>query len=175
EAANVTGSYHDIKDYNKDSKAYTILKKCLTDESFHDLAPQTKKAIIQNLGKFEREDILNLKNKNNIPLLILLLNDKSYFVQNAAATAIGKCIKNMHEGIKIKMEMLKILIDKVESITFQDQLAQGAINGLSELANDENIELVENIVNILINKSSKKMRIQILSTDILFVQQLPLL
>ena len=156
EAANVTGSYHDIKDYNKDSKAYTILKKCLTDERFHHLAPQTKKAIIQNLGKFEREDTLDLKNKNSIPLLILLLNDKSYFVQNAAATAIGKCIKNMPDGIKIKKEMLKILIDKVESITFQDQLAQGAINGLSELANDENIELVENIVDLLINKSSKK-------------------
>lgn len=156
EAANVLGSYHDTKDYNKDSKACTILKKCLTDEKFPGLAPQTKRAIIQNLGKFEREDILNLKNKNNTPILVSLLNDKSYFVENASATAIGKCIKFIPDGNNIKIEMVKILMNKIESITFQDQLAQGAINGLSELANDENIEIVEDIINLLINKSSKK-------------------
>ena len=103
----------------------------------------------------EREDILNLKNTNNTSILVSLLNDKSYFVENAAATAIGKCIKLVSDGNNIKTEMIKTLMDKVETITFQDQLAQGAINGLSELANDENIEIIENIINLLIKKSGK--------------------
>ena len=51
--------------------------------------------------------------------------------------------------------MVKILKDKVvNSITFQDQLAQGAINGLRELSNDENIDLVQDIAELLICKSS---------------------
>jgi hypothetical protein len=91
-----------------------------------------------------------------VPLLVSLLNDKSYFVENAAATGIGKSIKNLPDGNQIKGKMIKILKEKVESITFQDQLAQGAINGLTELVNDENIEIVEKIVNLLINKSNKK-------------------
>jgi aminopeptidase N len=87
---------------------------------------------------------------------LTLLDDKSYFVENAAATTIGKCIKNLPKDHSIKEKMIKILKDKVDnSFTFQDQLAQGAINGLRELANDENVELVENIAELLMRKSSK--------------------
>ena len=64
-----------------------------------------------------------------------LLDDKSYFVENAAATAIGKSIKYLPKGNHTKEAMVKILKDQVvNSITFQDQLAQGAINGLRELS-----------------------------------------
>ena len=85
-----------------------------------------------------------------------LLDDASYFVENAAATAIGKSIKNLHYGNRIKEDMIQLLQDKVvNSMTFQDQLAQGAINGLSELANDENVNLVKDIAELLIRKSSK--------------------
>ena len=85
-----------------------------------------------------------------------LLDDKSYFVENAAAIAIGKSIKHLSDGNPIKEDMIKLLKDKVvNSMTFQDQLAQGAISGLSELANDENVDLVQDIAELLIRKSSK--------------------
>ncbi|MGI0051676.1 MAG: M1 family aminopeptidase, partial [Nitrososphaeraceae archaeon] len=156
EAANVLGSYHDQKNYTKDNDAYNVLEKCITHHDFAKLAPQTRRAIITNIGLFERADTLELKNENSIPLLLTLLDDKSYFVENAAATTIGKCIKNLPKDHYIKEKMIKILKDKVDnSFTFQDQLAQGAIYGLRELANDENIELVENIAELLIRKSSK--------------------
>jgi aminopeptidase N len=87
---------------------------------------------------------------------VSLLDDKSYFVENAAATAIGKSIKNLPDGNPIKDEMIQILKEKVvNSTTFQDQLAQGAITGLRELANDENLNLVQDIAELLIRKSSK--------------------
>jgi aminopeptidase N len=157
EAANVLGSYHDKKNYIKDNDAYNALEKCITNRDFLKFAPQTKRAIINNIGLFERKNILELKNKNNnLPLLVTLLDDKSYFVENAAATAIGKSIKHLPDGNPIKEDMIKLLKDKVvNSLTFQHQLAQGAINGLSELANDENVDLVQDIAELLIRKSSK--------------------
>ena len=155
EAANVLGSYHDQKNYTKDNDSYNVLEKCITHYNFAKYAPQTKRAIITNIGLFERVDTLELKNEISIPLLVTLLDDKSYFVENAAATAIGKSIKNLPNGNRTKEEMVKILKDKVvNSITFQDQLAQGAINGLRELSNDENIDLVQDIAELLICKSS---------------------
>lgn len=158
EAANVLGSYHDKKNFIKDNDAYYALEKCITNSNFLKFAPQIKRAIIKNIGLFERENILKVKKieENNIPLLVSLLDDKSYFVENAAATAIGKSIKNLIDGNPIKDEMIQILKDKVvNSTTFQDQLAQGAITGLRELANDENVNLVEDIAELLIRKSSK--------------------
>ncbi len=155
EAANVLGSYHDQKNYTKDNDSYNVLEKCITHDDFATFAPQTRRAIITNIGLFERVDTLELKNENSVPLLVAFLDDKSYFVENAAATAIGKSIKNLPNGNHTKEEMVKILKDKVvNSITFQDQLAQGAINGLRELSNDENIDLVQDIAELLIRKSS---------------------
>src|SRR5215213_4106169 len=100
--------------------------------------------------------ILEVKTENNVPLLVSLLDDKSYFVENAAATTIGKSIKHLPNGNSLKEEMIQLLKDKVvNAMTFQDQLAQGAINGLRELANDENIDIVQDIAELLIRKSSK--------------------
>ncbi|HEX6671246.1 MAG TPA: M1 family aminopeptidase, partial [Nitrososphaeraceae archaeon] len=154
EAANVLGSYHDQKNYSKDNDAYNALEKCITHDNFGKFAPQTRRAIITNIGLFERVEALELKNENSVPLLVTLLDDKSYFVENAAATAIGKSIKYLPNGNHTKEAMLKILKDQVvNSISFQDQLAQGAINGLRELSNDENIDLVQDIAELLIRKS----------------------
>ena len=158
EAANVLGSYHDKKNFIKDNDAYYALEKCITNSNFLKFAPQIKRAIIKNIGLFERENILEIKKseESNIPLLVSLLDDNSYFVENAAATAIGKSIKNLTDGNPVKEEMIQILKDKVvNSTTFQDQLAQGAITGLRELANDENLNLVQDIAELLIRKSSK--------------------
>ncbi|MGH9980302.1 MAG: hypothetical protein ACRD6U_01965, partial [Nitrososphaeraceae archaeon] len=158
EAANVLGSYHDKKNFIKDNDAYYALEKCITNSNFLKFAPQIKRAIIKNIGLFERENILEIKKnkESNIPLLVSLLDDNSYFVENAAATAIGKSIKNLTDGNPVKEEMIQILKDKVvNSTTFQDQLAQGAITGLREFANDENLNLVQDIAELLIRKSSK--------------------
>ncbi len=158
EAANVLGSYHDKKNFIKDNDAYYALEKCIRNSNFLKFAPQIKRSIIKNIGLFERENILEIKKseENNIPLLVSLLDDNSYFVENAAATAIGKSIKNLTDGNLVKEEMIQILKDKVvNSTTFQDQLAQGAITGLREMANDENVNLVQDIAELLIRKSSK--------------------
>jgi len=156
EAANVLGSYHDKKNYIKDNDAYNALENCITNSNFLKLASQTKRAIITNIGLFEREKILEVKTENNVPLLVSLLDDKSYFVENAVATTIGKSIKHLPNGNSLKEEMIQLLKDKVvNAMTFQDQLAQGAINGLRELANDENIDIVQDIAELLIRKSSK--------------------
>ena len=156
EAANVLGAYHDKKNYMKDNDAYDTLENCVTNSNFLNFASQTKRAIIKNIGLFEREKILEVKTENSVPLLVTLLDDKSYFVENAAATAIGKSIKHLPNGNSLKKEMIQLLKYKVvNSMTFQDQLAQGAINGLRELANDENIDIVQDIAELLIRKSSK--------------------
>ena len=121
EAANVLGSYHDKKNYVKDNDAYDALENCITNSNFLKFAPQTKRAVITNIGLFEREKILEVKNENSVPLLVSLLDDKSYFVENAAATAIGKSIKHIPNGNPIKEEMIQLLKDKVvNSMTFQD-------------------------------------------------------
>jgi aminopeptidase N len=155
EAANVLGSYHDKKNYIKDNDAYEALQKCIVDDNFSKLDPHRKRAIIMNLGLFERESTLELKaKKNKTPMLVNLLDDKSYFVENTAATAIGKSVKNLPNGGLLKERMVNLLIDKVvNSETFQDQLAQGAILGLRELANDQDIDLVKDIADLLIRKS----------------------
>lgn len=155
EAANVLGSYHDKKNFVKDNDAYDALQKCIVDDKFSKLSPYTKRAVITNLGLFERDSTLRLQaKKNNTPLLVDLLEDKSYFVENAAASAIGKSIKNLPNGSILKEKMVNLLIDKViNSETFQDQLAQGAILGLRELANDQDVDLVKDIADLLIRKS----------------------
>lgn len=63
EAANVLGSYHDKKNYIKDNDAYYTLEKCITNDDFSKLAPQIKRAIIKNIGLFERYRIFEIKKK----------------------------------------------------------------------------------------------------------------
>lgn len=155
EAANVLGSYHDKKNYIKDNDAYEGLEKCLINKNFLNLSSQIKRSIIRNIGLFERKETLELKDNDENLLLKSLLDDKSYAVGNASATTIGKCIKHLSNGDQNKLKMVNELKDKINLTTFQDQIAQGAINGLKELANDENIDLVHEIAMLLIHKSSK--------------------
>jgi hypothetical protein len=155
EAANVLGSYHDKKNYIKDNDAYESLEKCLINKNFLNLSPQIKRSIISNIGLFERKETLELKDNDENFLLKVLLDDKSYALGHATATTIGKCIKHLSNRDQYKLQMVNELKDKINLSTFQDQIAQGAINGLRELANDENIDLVHEIAILLIHKSSK--------------------
>ena len=86
------------------------------------------------------------------------MQDESYFVERAAATAIGKCGRNLSssENSKKKMEIVNILKNLVDDTkTFQNLLAQGAINGLMEFSKDNYMSVVDidKIATFLIEKT----------------------
>ena len=152
EAANTLGSYNDKSDYGKSDKAYQALKKCFDKQTLSGLAPQVRLAVVANIGGFERRESLDM--------LMELLQDESYYVESGAATAIGKCGKNLppSENAK-KMEIVNKLINLVDSTkTFQNLLSQGAINGLKEFSKDKNMSVtdVDKIANFLIDKTGDK-------------------
>ena len=93
-------------------------------------------------------------------MLMDLLQDESYFVELAAATAIGKCGRNLSvsENAK-KMDIVNKLINLVDTTkTFQNLLAQGAVNGLMEFSKDKNMSItdVDKIASFLIEKTGDK-------------------
>jgi len=150
EAANTIGSYSDKSDYGKSDKAYQSLKKCFDKQTLSRLAPQVRRAVVTNIGAFGRQESLDM--------LIELLQDESYFVEREAATAIGKCGRDLppSENSKKKIEIvdrLKNLVDNTK--TFQNLLAQGAINGLKEFSKDNYMSIadIDKIANFLIEKT----------------------
>ncbi|MGH9987906.1 MAG: HEAT repeat domain-containing protein, partial [Nitrososphaeraceae archaeon] len=150
EAANSIGSYYDKSDYKKSDLAYQALKKCLTDlEVFNKLRPEIRRAIIKNIGIFEREE--------SVRLLEALVFDKdigqSDFVRSAAATAIGMSSKNMPSDVK-KSKIIPLLKRLVETTgTFQNVLATGAIDGLKVLYNDIDKDIIINVADFLIENT----------------------
>ncbi|HEY1247773.1 MAG TPA: M1 family aminopeptidase, partial [Nitrososphaera sp.] len=102
----------------KISYAYEALKNCLAVKH-----PRTRRIVVRAIGEFKREESLEL-------LRPLLQNDESYFVRSEAATAIGKT--------KSK-QATAILKNAIETTTFQNVVAQGAIVGLKEFAGDKEI------------------------------------
>jgi aminopeptidase N len=147
EAANVLGSYasanEDIKNkvyqtlmtfFNKDNKGKNI---------FSTLRAQVKQALVIALGAFEREESLDL--------LKPLLTEQSYFVEQQAAVAIGKSSKKLPQ--EQKREMIELLDDLIQTKTFRNVLARGAVLGLREFSKDSDEQIVEEIANILIDKS----------------------
>jgi aminopeptidase N len=150
ESAYTLGSYNDKSDYSKSDKAYQALKNCLDKVAFSRLPPQVRQAVVANIGGFEQQEILDR--------LVEVLQDESYFVESQAATAIGKCSKNLPTSANSrKTEIIDKLKDLVETTkTFQNLLAQGAINGLKEFSKDKNIDIVNSIASFLIEKSEEK-------------------
>jgi aminopeptidase N len=102
----------------KTDYAYEVLKKCLKVKH-----PKARRAIVRALGEFKKEESFEL-------LKPLLNGDDSYFVESEAATAIGKT--------KSK-QAIAILKKAAESTSFQNIVAQGAINGLKEFGPDKEI------------------------------------
>ncbi|MGB8034760.1 MAG: M1 family aminopeptidase, partial [Nitrososphaeraceae archaeon] len=150
ESAYTLGSYNDKSDYSKTDKAYQALKNCLDKVAFSRLPPQVRQAVVANIGGFEQQEILDR--------LVEVLQDESYFVEFQAATAIGKCSTNLPTSANSrKTEIIDKLKDLVETTkTFQNLLAQGAINGLKEFSKDKNIDIVNDIAYFLIEKSEEK-------------------
>jgi hypothetical protein len=88
-----------------------------------------------------------------------LKQDKSYYVRQAAAASIGKCSKELPSNVlnDPKRGTIKLLKDTVENTqTFQNIVAQGAIEGLKEFSKHKDIDIVESIANFLIDKSKER-------------------
>jgi aminopeptidase N len=151
EAANVLGSYYDKSNYVKTDNAYKALVRCLKNSNV--LASQVRRAIIRNIGTFERPE--------SLPLLLDQLKDQNYFIQAVAATAIGKSAKNIPAFSKEQKEQKETIIKKLKEIaagptTFQNVVASGAIDGLKEFYKDENTNTIIEIADFLIRKTTDK-------------------
>ena len=152
EVVTTLGSYKDNIDYSNNEKVYKTLKKCFERQILAEMPPQVRRTIVNKTGEFGKSESLDL--------LMELLQDESYYVESSAATAIGKCGRNLPISEKQrKLEIVQILMDLVNnSKTFQNLLAQGAINGLKEFSKDKNIEFtnIEKITKFLIKKTGQK-------------------
>jgi aminopeptidase N len=117
EAAKTLGSI-------KSDAAYEALNECLSSSIKH---PKVRRAVVRAIGEFKKEDSLDLLKS------ILINNDESYFVEAEAATAIGKTRSR---------RSISILKKAIETVTFQDIVAQGAITGLKEFRDDKEIAVL---------------------------------
>jgi aminopeptidase N len=146
EAADVLGSFNDAGNYLKTNNAYNALIQCLQYPGLS--SSQAKRSVMRNIGAFERPE--------SIPLLLKYLQDENCFMQSAAATAIGKSCKNMHASDTQKKETI---IRKLKEIvtapsTFQNVVAQGAINGLKEFCKHDDAKIVVDVANFMMEKTS---------------------
>ena len=137
EAANTIGSFYDKNDYEKSDNAYQSLASILNNKLIFDaLRSETKKAIIRNIGVFERIESISMLEE-----LIYESNVESNFVRSSAATALGKSSKEM-EKIASKTRIISLLKNLVEGTnTFQSVLATGALEGLKELTTERDKEI----------------------------------
>ena len=146
EVANALGSFNDKSDYSKANYAYNNLIQCF--EHSKSNVPQVLRAIIRNIGTFERPE--------SIPILLEFLDEnKHYFIQSTTAAAIGKSSKNLDTSRK---DQKKALIKKLKelvnnSYSFQNIVAQGAIDGLKEFFKDDDQDLLIDIADFLIEKT----------------------
>lgn len=106
--------------------AYEALKKCLAVKH-----PKARRAVVKAMGEFRREETIEL-------LRPVLQNDKSYFVESEAATAIGRTKSR---------QAIPILKKATATESFQNVVAQGAIAGLKEFPGDKDI------ADLLVDKS----------------------
>jgi aminopeptidase N len=90
-------------------------------------------------------------------LLEPFINNENYeesdFVKSVVATAIGK--SSINSSSKTKMQRIIPSLMKLinHDNTFQNIVATGAINGLKELSNDTNKNIVTDIADFLVNNT----------------------
>jgi aminopeptidase N len=106
-------------------RAFEALKK-----SLKVLQPKARRAVVRAIGEFRREETVDLLRPH--------LYEESYFVESEVAMAIGKTKS---------AAAMPLLRKALESSTFQNVVAQGAIAGLKEFADDREI------ASLLIEKS----------------------
>ncbi len=151
EAANTIGSFYDKNNYEKSNKSFQALLSILRNRaSFDTLRPEIKKAIIKNIGLFERAESIEL-----LENFIQKSNTDSVFVKSAAATAIGKSCKGLLKKQE-KESIISLLKNLVETTnTFQSILATGALDGLKELSKEKDQDMYLEVVNFFLENTSK--------------------
>ncbi len=151
EAANTIGSFHDKNNYEKSNTSFQALISILGNrESFDSLRPEIKKAIIKNIGLFERAESIKL-----LENFIQISNTGSLFVKSAAATAIGKSCKGLFNKQE-KERIISLLKNLVETTnTFQCILATGALEGLKELSKEKDQDIYLEVVNFILENTDK--------------------
>ncbi|HEX6067762.1 MAG TPA: HEAT repeat domain-containing protein, partial [Nitrososphaera sp.] len=98
-------------------RAFEALKKCL--KVAH---PKARRAVVRAIGEFRREETVKLLRPH--------LHEESYFVESEVATAMGKTKS---------AEAMPLLKKALETQSFQNVVAQGAIAGLKEFADEKEI------------------------------------
>jgi aminopeptidase N len=123
-------SVMDDKFWGVSAEAARSLGSTKTDYAFEALKkglkvqhPKTRRAVVRALGESRKQEVVAI-------LRPLLQGDASYFVESEAASAIGKARNR---------QMVPVLKKTVETISFQNVVAQGAIAGLKEFAGDRDI------------------------------------
>lgn len=155
EAINTIGSFYDKSDFKKSECSYQILKRILSDKKlFEKLNPQVKKALIKNVGIFEREHFIDfLLNYCKIGCG----NVESDFIVAESATALGKSSRFSLSSYKISK--IKPLLIQLINLTnsFQNVIAVGALGGLKAWLEDTDAGIVLDVADILIQNTDKKM------------------
>jgi aminopeptidase N len=98
-------------------RAYRALEKCLKVSH-----PKARRAVVKALGDFKRHE--------TIAMLRPYLHEESYFVESEALAAMGRTKSS---------DAVPILKKAVETTSFQNVVAQGAISGLKEFPDDRDI------------------------------------
>jgi len=149
EAANTLGSFYDKNNYEKSDNSYQCLVSILSSKSTFDaLRSEVKKAVVRNIGIFERVESISL-----LKDIIDKSGDESNFVRSSAATALGKSSKEVEE-VKNKFQVISLLKNLVEGTeTFQNVLATGALEGLKELATDKDNQIRIEVANFFLENT----------------------
>lgn len=140
EAADTIGSYQDKNNFEKSDKAYQTLLAIITNsEKFQKLNNHVKRALLKNIGLFERTE--------SVDFLESFLKDPttdSDFIKSVSASSLGKsCRKASSQEKRRSIKILKEIIDTSES--FQSIAATGALEGLYDLSNDNDLENIKQI------------------------------
>ena len=98
-------------------RAYDALGRCIKVRH-----PKARRAVVKAIGEFRREE--------TIELLKPYSHDESYFVESEVMTAIGRTRSD---------NAMPILKKGVETTSFQNIVAQGAIAGLKEFPDDKEV------------------------------------
>lgn len=111
------------------AEAAKSLGEMRTDRSFEALKkslkvahPKSRRAVVRAIGEFRYEETVSLLKPH--------LHEESYFVESEVATAMGKTKS---------ADAMPLLKKALESSSFQNVVAQGAIVGLKEFADDKEI------------------------------------
>src|SRR4029078_11600989 len=125
----------------------------LNNKSIFDaLRSEIKKAVIRNIGIFERVESIGLLKE-----VIQKSNEESNFLKAAAASALGKSSKEI-ESKENRNQVISLLKDLAEGTeTFQSVLATGALDGLKELATDRDNQVCIDVAHFFLENTLESM------------------